>query len=121
MYTPVAQAKKYVAAKLLTPPKILLEYTEIQSQQGSREFDCLEALTLVPLELLPPGEWAEVEDVVGEPSWVSRMAELGLRVGGRLQMVRQGSPCLLQVGGCRLCVRGECMMQIFVRPVLAAG
>jgi ferrous iron transport protein A len=77
--------------------------------------------SVLPLEMLQPGEWAQVEDVVGEPGWVSRMAELGLRAGGQLKVLRQGSPCLLQVGGCRLCVRGECTMQIFVRPVLAAG
>jgi Fe2+ transport system protein FeoA len=76
--------------------------------------------TLVPLELLGAGEWADVAEVAGEPTWVGRMAEMGVRAGCRLQVVQPGSPCLLQVGGCRLCLRGECLMRILVRPVAAA-
>ena len=63
--------------------------------------------TLLPLELLRSGEWAEVADVYGEPSLVCRMAELGVRTGCQLQMLQGGSPCLLQVGGCRLSLRGD--------------
>src|SRR5437868_5576208 len=44
--------------------------------------------TLLPLELLNPGQWGEVHDVCGEPGWVGRMAELGIRHGCRLQMVQ---------------------------------
>ncbi len=77
--------------------------------------------TLLPLEMLRSGEWADVADVCGEPSLVCRMAELGVRTGCRLQMLQGGSPCLLQVGGCRLSLRGECAMQILVRPVAEAG
>ena len=76
---------------------------------------------LLPLEMLQAGEWADVEDVSGEPEWVGRMAELGVRSGCRLQVLQPGSPCLLQVGGCRLCLRGECLMQILVRPVTSAA
>ncbi len=77
--------------------------------------------TLLPLEFLRPGEWADVAEVTGEPNWVGRMAELGVRAGCRLQMLQGGCPCLLQVGGCRLSLRGECAMQILVRPVAKAG
>jgi Fe2+ transport system protein FeoA len=72
---------------------------------------------LVPLETLPAGEWADIEDVSGEPGWVGRMAELGVRTGCRLRVLQPGSPCLLQVGGCRLCLRGEEATHILVRPV----
>ncbi len=72
---------------------------------------------LLPLECLRAGEWADVEDVSGEPGWVGRMAELGVRAGSRLRVLQPGSPCLLQVGGCRLCLRGDCLMRILVRPV----
>jgi Fe2+ transport system protein FeoA len=77
--------------------------------------------TLLPLEYLRPGEWADVAEVTGEPNWVGRLAELGVRAGCRLQMLQGGCPCLLQVGGCRLSLRGECAMQILVRPVAQAG
>ena len=77
--------------------------------------------TLLPLEHLGPGEWGDVEHVDGEPCWVGRMAELGVRVGSRLRVLRSGSPCLLDVAGSRLCLRGESPMQILVRPVSIAG
>jgi ferrous iron transport protein A len=73
---------------------------------------------LLPLELLQEGEWADVAEVTGEPAWVGRMAELGVRPGCRLRVLRPGSPCLLQIGGSRLSLRGEWAMQILVRPVL---
>jgi ferrous iron transport protein A len=74
---------------------------------------------LQPLESVAAGEWAEVEEVTGEAGWVSRMAELGLRIGSRLQVVSQGSPCLLQIGCTRLSLRGESSSQILVRPLVA--
>ena len=72
---------------------------------------------LLPLECLQPGEWAEVQDVAGEPAWVARLGELGIRVGCRVQMLRAGSPCLVQVGGSRLSLRGEASAAVLVRPV----
>ena len=77
--------------------------------------------TLLPLEHLRSGEWGDVEQVDGEPAWVGRMAELGVRVGSRLCMLRPGTPCLLDVAGCRLCLRGDALMRIFVKPVALAG
>ena len=76
---------------------------------------------LLPLELLNTGDWADVADVSGEPGWVSRLAELGVRIGCRLHVLQAGSPCLLQVGESRLSVRGDLAMQILVRPVMAAA
>jgi ferrous iron transport protein A len=72
---------------------------------------------LLPLEQLNSGESADVAEVYGEPHWVSRLAELGVRIGCRLRVLQAGSPCLLQVGDCRVCLRGECCTQILVRPV----
>ena len=79
----------------------------------------MHAECLVPLELLRTGEWADVAEVSGEPAWVGRMAELGVRSGCRLQVVQDGSPCLLNIAGCKLCVRGDACSQILVRPLLA--
>ena len=74
---------------------------------------------LLPLEFLHAGEWADVADVSGEPGWVTRLAELGVRVGSRLRVLQSGSPCLLQVGESRLSLRGDWATQILVRPVPA--
>jgi ferrous iron transport protein A len=72
---------------------------------------------LLPVETLSSGVWADVAEVHGETSWVSRLAELGVRAGCRLQVLQPGSPCLLQIGGSRLSLRPELTMQILVRPV----
>ena len=72
---------------------------------------------ILPIELLGTGDWADVAEVQGETSWVSRLAELGVRAGSRLQVLQPGSPCLLQVGGSRLSLRADLAMQILVRPV----
>ena len=75
----------------------------------------------LPLETLRPGEWAEVSDVSGEPAWVARLAELGLRLGARLQVLRGGSPCLFHVAGSRLSLRGGADVHVLVRPLAGSG
>ncbi len=72
---------------------------------------------IVPLECLRSGEWAEVRDIEGQPKLVARLAELGLRVGVRLRMIHEGSPCLIQIGGGRLSLRGDEEMLVLVRPL----
>jgi len=72
---------------------------------------------LLPLDMLRPGEWADVADVGGDQAWVCRMAELGLQPGCRVQMLRDGTPCLLRVAGCKLCLRSNDSAQILVRPL----
>lgn len=60
---------------------------------------------LMPLELLRPGELAEVAEISGEPTFVGRMAELGVSPGRQLRLIRHGSPCVLQIGGSRFSLR----------------
>ncbi len=76
---------------------------------------------LLPLELLDSGAWADVAEVSGEAGWVSRLAEMGVRIGSRLCVLQPGSPCLLQVGEARLSLRPDWGMQILVRPLPAVG
>lgn len=72
---------------------------------------------LFPLEMLRRGEWADVAEVSGDPSWVGRMAELGIRSGSRVQMIQDGIPCMLNVNGCKLCLRGDACSRIYVHPI----
>ena len=73
---------------------------------------------LMPLDMLQAGEWAEVHEVSGQDAWVGRLAEMGIRQGCRLQVVQPGATCLLDIGGCKLCLRSGDCSQILVRPVV---
>ena len=72
---------------------------------------------LFPLDMMRSGEVAEVAEISGDPGWVGRLAELGLRTGCRLKVLQPGSPCLLEMADCKLCLRGGDACQILVRPV----
>lgn len=72
---------------------------------------------MLPLECLQCNENAEVADVVGDPGWVARMADLGVHHGAQLKMVAPGSPCLFELGQCRLCLRTDQSNCIYVRPL----
>ncbi|HYV37793.1 MAG TPA: FeoA domain-containing protein [Gemmataceae bacterium] len=73
--------------------------------------------TLLPLELLESGECAEIAEVYGEPGWVHRLVELGVRIGCRLRVLQGGSPCLVQIGGLRLSLRNDGPTKIMVLPL----
>ena len=61
----------------------------------------------IPLELLGAGEEGRIVDVDGERATVTRLAEMGLREGVAVRMVKAGSPCIVAVGNHRISFRGE--------------
>lgn len=61
--------------------------------------------TLLPLDLLRANEQASVVELLGDDRQIHRLAEMGLRVGAAIRMVRPGAPCLLAVDGKRLSIR----------------
>jgi ferrous iron transport protein A len=75
------------------------------------------AITMLPLECLQSNEHAEVAEITGDPRWVARMADLGLQCGAQVKMVSPGSPCLFELGQCRLCLRTDQSNCVFVRPL----
>lgn len=60
---------------------------------------------LLPLEMLHANEVGQVVELLGNEAQVHRLAEIGLRIGAQVRMVRPGSPCLLAIDGKRLSVR----------------
>lgn len=60
---------------------------------------------LFPLEMLPTGEIANIADVVGEPHHIQRLHELGLHAGAKIEVVQSGTPCIVRIGGSKLCLR----------------
>ena len=70
---------------------------------------------LVPLHLLSPGQSADIGHVWGAPDAIHRLEELGLRGGATVEMVQNGSPCIIRLAGQKLCFRADDMVRVFVR------
>jgi Fe2+ transport system protein FeoA len=77
--------------------------------------------SLLPLQLMPEGQWADVAEINADAQWVCRLAELGVRSGSRLRLLRRGRPCLLQVGDLRLSLGSDLAMRILVRQAQIAA
>ena len=76
----------------------------------------------IPLDCLPPGRSAQIEQLVGCPEHVQRLEEMGLRQGTMVEMVRHGRPCIIRVGGYKLCFRRSDELSVQVRtPEIAGG
>ena len=75
---------------------------------------------LIPIASLLPGQVAEVRQVVGRPHEVRRLEELGVRGGAVLEMVRAGTPCIIRVGGAKLCFRDGEMCSVLVAARMSA-
>ena len=73
--------------------------------------------TLFPMHLLAPGQSADVGQVVGSPETVHRLEELGLRGGATIEMVQNGSPCIIRLAGQKLCFRADELVNVMVRGV----
>lgn len=71
---------------------------------------------LIPLNLLATGQSGQISEVVGLPDDVHRLQEIGLRGGTQVEMVRSGSPCIIRLGGQKLCLRADELTHILVRP-----
>lgn len=75
---------------------------------------------MVPISYLRAGQIAEVNEVVGPLEQVRRLAELGLRRGARLELVRAGSPCIVRIDGATFCYRDDNSVRVLVAPRMSA-
>ncbi len=73
---------------------------------------------VLPLDLLQAGEEASIVELIGDEWQVHRLAEMGLRVGANIRMVRPGSPCLLALDGKRLSIRLAHDLEVLVATAL---
>jgi len=69
---------------------------------------------LVPLESLLPDEEGHIEEIDGDLSLVHRLAEMGVRVGTVVRMVKSGPACIIQLGQQRLSMRSDGHFTIWV-------
>ena len=70
---------------------------------------------LIPLRFLAAGQVAHIGQLVGQPEQVHRLEELGLRRGTTIEMVQPGSPCIIRVGGSKMCFRDCDLVNVLVR------
>ena len=68
----------------------------------------------LPLHLLEAGQTGTVTDVVGTSGLVVRLEEMGLHRGARVNMIRPGSPCILEINHQRYSLRIDEDSMVFV-------
>lgn len=73
----------------------------------------------MPLQMLPVGQIALVDHLLGSPADVQRLQEMGIHQGAEIEMVQPGSPCIVRLGGMKVCLRGSNLFQVLVRPAVA--
>ena len=72
------------------------------------------ASQILPLELLDANDHGVVVDVDGRPDLVVRLEEMGLHAGVRVQMIRPGSPCIVEINHQRFSIRIEDSVTVLV-------
>lgn len=73
-------------------------------------------MDLIPLQMLTAGQFARIDHLLGTADDVQRLQEMGLHQGARVEMVQQGSPCIVRLGSSKVCLRDANLFQILVRP-----
>jgi ferrous iron transport protein A len=76
---------------------------------------------LVPLSFLRRGQSGRISAVLGGGELMHRLREMGMRAGAEVQMVRTGSPCIIRLGGQKLCFRGDEVASVLVRTSAGAA
>ena len=71
----------------------------------------------IPLRELRAGQSAHISRLTGRPEQIHRLEEFGFRGGTCIEMFRPGNPCILRMGGSKVCFRAEELLDIFVVPV----
>ena len=62
-------------------------------------------MNVIPMHHLAYGEVGRVEQLVGSTEDVRRLEEMGVRRGQAVEMLQPGTPCIVRLGGSRLCFR----------------
>jgi ferrous iron transport protein A len=75
----------------------------------------------IPLSQLLCGQSACIRRILGRPEQVHRLEEFGLRRGTRIEMFRQGNPCIIRLAGSKVCLRADDFLRILVEPALVSS
>jgi ferrous iron transport protein A len=69
---------------------------------------------LLPLIALRAGESAQVVQILGDSRCADHLREIGLRVGVVVEMIQEGSPCIVRLDGQKLCLRADELATVMV-------
>ena len=69
---------------------------------------------LIPLVHMTTGSKARIGELVGHPDQIHRLEELGLRHGTVVEMLQNGSPCIIRSAESKLCFRPNEAMGVLV-------
>lgn len=75
---------------------------------------------IVPIDLLQASECGRVVEMVASEDWLHRLAELGLREGVTVRMVKPGEPSIIAVQGHRFSYRCDSSTMVLVEVTPAA-
>ncbi|QDV31514.1 FeoA domain protein [Planctopirus ephydatiae] len=70
----------------------------------------------IPLDCLKAGESAQVVDIDGDTTLLTRLQEIGLNVGSQVRMVLPGSPCIISLAGNQFSLRTDDLATVLVEP-----
>ncbi len=70
----------------------------------------------IPLDQLPPGQYALVSHIQAEDSDLARLMAMGVCIGRRVRMVQAGDPMILFVLGARIGVSARMGNRVQVSP-----
>ena len=74
----------------------------------------------IPLHHLHAGESAQIRHIDGNPEHAHRLEEFGFRTGVHIEMFRPGNPCIVRLGGNKVCLRADKRLSVFVSRVDAS-
>jgi ferrous iron transport protein A len=74
----------------------------------------------IPIRQLPTGCSAVIHRIKGHPDNIHRLEEFGLRGGSRIEMFRPGNPCIIRLGGSKICLRAGELVDVLVEPITTA-
>ena len=61
----------------------------------------------IPITRLRSGQAAYVDRIDGRADHVHRLEEFGLRGGTKIEMFREGNPCIIRMAGNKICLRSD--------------
>lgn len=67
--------------------------------------------------MLPKGEKGTVTELIGSEDEIARITALGIRTGVEVCSIQKGSPCIVEFGCSRMCLRTAGQLKVMISRV----